>query len=74
MILLEPLYDCYLPMVRLAGGVPILVQLKPPHWELPRAALAAAFSDKTKAILVYSPMNPAGKAFTGENCPSSPSL
>ena len=63
-VLLEPLYDCYLPMVRLAGGIPKLVQLKPPHWELPRAELAAAFSAKTKAILVNSPMNPAGKVFT----------
>ena len=65
-ILLEPLYDCYLPMVRLAGGVPKFVQLKPPHWELPRSELAATFGAKTKAILINSPMNPAGKVFTEE--------
>ncbi len=65
-VLLEPLYDSYLPMVRLAGGVPKLVRLSPPYWELPREALAAAFSAKTKAIVLNSPMNPSGKVFTGD--------
>lgn len=62
-ILLEPLYDCYLPMVRRAGGVPRLVRLEPPHWELPREALAAAFSPRTKLLLLNNPMNPTGKVF-----------
>ena len=62
-VLFEPLYDSYLPMVRLAGGIPKLVRLSPPEWELPRDALAAAFSAKTKAIVLNSPMNPAGKVF-----------
>ncbi|MFI4987392.1 MAG: aminotransferase [Alphaproteobacteria bacterium] len=63
-VLLEPLYDSYLPIVRRAGGVPRLVRLAPPRWELPRGELAAAFSDKTKLILLNSPMNPAAKLFT----------
>ena len=63
-VLIEPLYDSYLPIVRLAGGIPKLVRLTPPHWDLPREELAAAFSSKTKAIVVNSPMNPAGKVFT----------
>ena len=62
-VLIEPLYDCYLPMVRRAGGIPKLVRIEPPHWELPREALAAAFSDKTKLILLNSPHNPAAKVF-----------
>jgi N-succinyldiaminopimelate aminotransferase len=62
--LIEPLYDSYLPIVRLAGGIPKLVRLAPPHWELPRAELAAAFSAKTKAIVLNSPMNPIGKVFS----------
>jgi aspartate/methionine/tyrosine aminotransferase len=41
-----------------------VVRLSPPKWELPRAELAAAFGPKTKAILLNSPMNPAGKVFT----------
>lgn len=63
-VLLEPLYDCYLPMVLRAGGVPRLVRLEPPDWALPRETLAAAFSDKTKLILINTPMNPTGKVFT----------
>ena len=63
-VLIEPLYDTYLPVVRMLGAVPRLVRLSPPGWELPRAELAAAFGPKTKAILLNSPMNPTGKVFT----------
>lgn len=63
-ILVEPLYDSYLPIVRRAGGVPKLVRLQPPDWALPREALAAAFSDRTKLILFNTPMNPCSKVFS----------
>jgi aspartate/methionine/tyrosine aminotransferase len=63
-VLIEPLYDTYLPVVKLLGAVPKLVRLSPPKWELPRANLAAAFGPKTKAILFNTPMNPTGKVFT----------
>lgn len=63
-VLIEPLYDTYLPVVRLLGAVPKLVRLAPPRWELPRAELAAAFGPRTKAILLNTPMNPTGKVFT----------
>ncbi len=62
-VLIEPLYDCYLPMVRRAGGIPKLVRIEPPDWALPRAELAAAFSERTKLIVLNSPHNPAGKVF-----------
>ena len=63
-VLIEPLYDTYLPVVKLLGAVPRLVRLEPPNWELPRAELEAAFGPKTKALLLNSPMNPTGKVFT----------
>jgi aspartate/methionine/tyrosine aminotransferase len=63
-VLIEPLYDTYLPVVKLLGAVPKLVRLRPPKWELPRAELAAAFGPRTKAVLLNSPMNPTGKVFT----------
>ncbi|WP_439815952.1 aminotransferase [Zavarzinia sp. CC-PAN008] len=62
-VLFEPLYDCYLPMVRLAGGVPRLVRLAPPDWTATEAALAAAFSPRTKLVLLNTPMNPNGKVW-----------
>ncbi len=65
-VLLEPLYDSYLPMVRRAGGVAKLVRLSPPDWRLPAAELAAAFSERTKLLLLNNPMNPTGKVYTGD--------
>ena len=65
-VLIEPLYDTYLPVVKLLGAVPKLVRLTPPDWALPRAELAAAFGPKTKAILFNTPMNPTGKVFSAE--------
>lgn len=62
-VLIEPLYDSYLPIIRRAGGVARLVRVEPPHWDLPREALAAAFSPKTKLMILNTPMNPAGKVW-----------
>ncbi len=65
-VLMEPLYDTYMPVVRLLGATPRLVRLQPPHWDLPRAELAAAFGPRTKLLLLNTPMNPTGKVFTPE--------
>ncbi|MGE0725279.1 MAG: aminotransferase, partial [Alphaproteobacteria bacterium] len=63
-VLFDPLYDSYLPIVRRAGGIPKLVKLEPPEWALPVERLRAAFSDRTKLVLLNTPMNPAAKVFT----------
>jgi aspartate/methionine/tyrosine aminotransferase len=63
-VLIEPLYDTYLPVVRMLGAVPRLVRLAPPDWRLKPDELAAAFGPNTKAILLNTPMNPTGKVFT----------
>ena len=63
-VLIEPLYDCYLPIIRRAGAIPKLVRIAPPDWQLPYAELEAAFSKKTKLILFNSPTNPAAKVYT----------
>ncbi|MCF8468698.1 MAG: aminotransferase [Sneathiella sp.] len=63
-VLFEPLYDCYLPMVKLAGGIPKFVRLDPPNWEIDPDKLRSAFSHKTKLVLTNSPMNPTGKVFS----------
>jgi N-succinyldiaminopimelate aminotransferase len=65
-VLIEPLYDTYAPVVRLLGAVPRFVRLEPPGWELPRAGFADAFGLATKAVLLNSPMNPSGKVFTAD--------
>lgn len=63
-VVLEPLYDSYLPIIRRAGGVPRLVRLTAPDWALPRDQLAAAFGPRTKLMILNSPANPCGKVFS----------
>jgi N-succinyldiaminopimelate aminotransferase len=63
-VMLEPAYDTYAPVIRRLGCVPRAVRLVPPAWSLPRDELAAAFTSKTKMLMLNSPMNPAGKVFT----------
>ncbi len=63
-VLIEPLYESYLPMVLRAGGIPKLVRMEPPHWALPLDALRAAFSPRTKVLVLNTPHNPSGKVFT----------
>ncbi len=63
-VVIEPLYDSYLPVIRRAGATPVPVRVTPPDWKLDPDALAAAFGPKTKAILINDPMNPAGRVFT----------
>jgi aspartate/methionine/tyrosine aminotransferase len=57
-VLFEPLYDAYLPMVKRAGGIPRIVRLQPPHWRFEREAVAAAFSNKTRVVVINTPLNP----------------
>jgi N-succinyldiaminopimelate aminotransferase len=66
-VLFEPMYDAYLPLVRRAGGVPRFVTLTPPHFRLTEEALAAAFSPKTKVVLFNNPLNPAATLFSDED-------
>ena len=63
-VLLEPAYDTYAPVLRRLGAIPRAVRLTPPDWSLPRAELAAAFTPATKLLVLNSPMNPSGKVFT----------
>ncbi|KRB85612.1 aminotransferase [Sphingomonas sp. Root710] len=62
-VLVQPLYDAYLPMVRRAGGTPRLIRLEPPHWTLDAAALDAVIGPKTRAIIFNNPANPTGRMY-----------
>ncbi|HKT55115.1 MAG TPA: aminotransferase [Caulobacteraceae bacterium] len=62
-VLFQPLYDCYLPMVRRAGGVPRLARLEPPDWRLRREDLERVFSPRTRLVVLNNPLNPAGTVF-----------
>jgi N-succinyldiaminopimelate aminotransferase len=57
-VLFQPMYDCYLPLVLRAGGVPKLVTLKPPSFRFTAEDLMEAFSPRTKVVLLNNPLNP----------------
>lgn len=58
-IVLEPAYDSYVPNIEVNGGVPVLVPLND-DFSIPWAAVRAALSVRTKAIIINSPHNPTG--------------
>jgi len=62
-VLFEPSYDAYLPLVRRAGGVPRFVKLAPPDWRFTAAQLAAAITPRTKVVLLNNPQNPSGAVY-----------
>lgn len=62
-ILSQPFYENYWPDCVLAGATPRFVPLRPPHWAFDPDELAAAFNDRTKAIVLCNPNNPTGTVF-----------
>ncbi|HSZ50911.1 MAG TPA: aminotransferase [Caulobacteraceae bacterium] len=66
-VLFQPLYDSYLPMVRRAGGIPRLARLEPPHWRFDRAMLEAVFSERTRVVVLNNPLNPTATVFAEED-------
>ncbi len=63
-IVLEPYFEYYVPNTEMAGGIPRFVPLRAPDWTFDPTELAAAFSNKTKLIMLNTPHNPTGKVFT----------
>ena len=63
-IVFEPFYENYLPQFILADATVRYVSLQPPRWQFDPDQLRQAFNDKTRAIIVNSPHNPTGRAFT----------
>jgi aspartate/methionine/tyrosine aminotransferase len=62
-VLIQPLYDAYMPMVRRAGGIPKLIRLEPPKWTLDAARLDAVLGPRTRLLIINNPTNPTGKMY-----------
>lgn len=65
-VLFEPCYEAYLPALTLAGATPRYVKLHEPGFRMDPDELAAAFNQRTRAVLINTPGNPTGKVFTAE--------
>jgi aminotransferase len=63
-IIFEPFYENYGPDCVISGAVPRYVALRPPDWSFDPDDLRAAFSKKTRAIVVNTPQNPTGKVYS----------
>ena len=65
-IVFEPFYENYGPDAILSGAIPRYVTLQPPDWSFDSDRLAAAFNERTRAIIINTPNNPTGKVFSRE--------
>jgi len=63
-ILTQPFYENYWPDCVIAGASARFVPIRPPDWRFDLDELAAAFNDKTKAIILCNPNNPTGTVFS----------
>ena len=66
-LLFQPMYDSYVPIIRLAGGIPKFLRLEPPHWRLPEEAIRSAITPKTRYVILNNPLNPAAVVYPRED-------
>jgi aspartate/methionine/tyrosine aminotransferase len=62
----DPGFPAYPNLVRMAGGVPVTYALEPGTWALDAAAVEAAMTPKTRAIMLNTPGNPTGATHSQE--------
>ena len=59
-LVFQPFYDAYPPLIRRAGGIPRFVRLEPPEWRFTKAQLDQAITDRTRLVILNTPLNPTG--------------
>lgn len=62
-ICFQPIYDSYIPLIKIVGAHPRIISLKPPLWTFDVEDLKQAFNKNTKLIVINTPHNPTGKVF-----------
>jgi methionine aminotransferase len=66
-VLFEPCYDSYVPVIRLSGGTPVFVSLRYPDYTVDWDEVRRAITPKTRAILVNTPHNPTGMTWSADD-------
>ena len=66
-ILFEPCYDSYVPVIRLSGGTPKFVGLRYPDYSVDWDEVRRTISPRTRAILVNTPHNPTGTTWSADD-------
>ncbi len=65
-IVLEPMHENYVPAILMAGATPRVCTLRAPDYRIDPDALAAAAGPRTRALILNTPHNPAGRVFDAE--------
>jgi methionine transaminase len=66
-LLFEPCYDSYVPVIRLNGGTPVFVSLRYPDYRVDWDEVKRAVTPRTRAILVNTPHNPTGGTWDADD-------
>jgi methionine aminotransferase len=66
-LLFSPAYDCYIPMIELAGGTPITVKLAHPHYRVDWDQVKRVVNHRTRMIVINTPHNPSGSLWDEED-------
>ncbi len=66
-IVFEPAYDMYVPVIQLNGGRPVYVKLHHPDYRIDWQEVSDAISPQTRLIIINSPHNPSGMIFSSND-------
>ncbi|HYK77464.1 MAG TPA: methionine aminotransferase [Daejeonella sp.] len=66
-IIFEPAYDCYAPIVKILGGVVKSFELSPPDYKIDWEMVKKLLNSRTRLIILNSPHNPTGMTLTAED-------
>jgi len=66
-IIFEPAYDAYVPVVQVNGGIPVYLKLKFPDYRIDWAEVEQAISPRTRLMILNFPHNPTGAILSGED-------
>jgi methionine aminotransferase len=66
-ILVEPAYDCYAPIVQLNGGIPVFAMLDFPSFRIDWNAFGRLITKKTRLIILNFPHNPSGAVLSAQD-------
>jgi methionine aminotransferase len=66
-IVFEPAYDCYVPAIRLNGGIPVQIQLKGNDFHIDWNEVKKMVNQRTRMIIINTPHNPTGAILTAKD-------
>jgi len=66
-IVIEPAFDCYVPAIKLSGGIPVFVKYRFPDFHIDWDDVKRAVTSKTRLMILNSPHNPTGAVLSSED-------